>query len=489
METGLTRNQILSQLSKSPHGKLNEYVPVGRLAAIQDPDFFAHLIAWDRINGDIRDAHVALPIVSLLSLGFPDDLLENSFAHVALMNPREFLRAYRFALEVRPNMRMLSLHRLAERYLRNLESNRYEWNRAAVQHRSVMKELYAITHVKASPDAKAILFEGYCPPGSIFEAIRTMKTMSPEVAASEIVSRKIPFLVAQGALGAKCKNPDVLFALIQRMTPTELVSNTKMLEKWGIKTNPALRNAFQEALQRASKSKKNVLKTSRAAEEVEDEGLREKLRGLQDKQLQSMGVEGNWLVLGDCSGSMDTAIELAKQIAATLAAMVKGKVWLCFFNTSPQAIDVTGASLDIIKKATRHIVANGGTSIGCGLDRMIKANQIVDGIAIVSDGGENNDPFFHTVYPKYCKFADKEPTVYLYHCGNKHPAFTVLMKAAHIDMQVFDVASNIDYYSLPNLVSTMRTNQYSLVDEVMATKLLTLDGVFKLSKKGELAHA
>jgi hypothetical protein len=488
VETGLTRNQILSELSKSPHGKLAEYEQLGRKAVVQDPDFFAHLIAWDRNKGDIRDAKVALPVISLTNPELPEELADNSLAHMAMLNPREFIRAYRFALEMHVHGRM-RVRRLTEQYLRDLESDRHEWNRSVVQHRRVMKELYSLSHIKPSEDAQAILFKGHCPPSSIFEVIRHLKDMPPEVAASEIIARKIPFLIAQGALGLKMKNPDVVFALIQRMTPTELVTNTKNLEKWGLKTNPALRSAFEEGLKRASTSRSNVLKTTRAAEAMADSGLREKLRGLQDRQLDALGVEGNWLVLADKSDSMSSAIKLATEVAATLAKMVKGKVWLVFFNTSPQTIDVTGMSLDAIRVKTKHIKADGCTSIGCGLQRMLDCKLEIDGIAVVSDGGENRAPFFHNVYPAYAKFAGKEPPVYLYHCGHREPTFTGFMHRAGIDMQVFDVASNVDYYSLPNIVSTMRTNRYSLIDEVMETKLLTLEKVFKTAKRGEPVHA
>jgi hypothetical protein len=482
-ETGLTKNAILSQLSKSPHGNLKDYVDVGLMAALQEPEFLAHLIAWDRINGQVRDAKVALPVVSLMAPKYPEELASNSFAHLGLLGPRELLRAYRFALEVRPAGRMRKLRDLVECYLRDKEKNRSAWNRLALQHRKTLKELYALTHVKPSTDADAILFKGFRPAGSVFDVVGRLKDMSPAEAASEIVNRKIPFLIAQGALGKKVQDTDLVLALIGRMSPTELVTNTKMLEKMGVKTNPALRGAFEEALKKAAASKKNVFKTSRAAEAVEDEGLKEKLRGLQEKQLQTMGVEGNWLVLGDKSGSMAQAIELAKQIAATLAKMVKGKVWLVYFDTQPQTLDVTGTPLDVIQKATKFITANGGTSIGCGLQRMLDAKEEIDGIAIVSDGGENSSPLFNQVYPRYASFAGKEPTVYLYHCGCRDLSFHRSMKAAGIDMQVVDIPDSIDYYSLPALVSTMRTNRYSLIEEVMETKLLRLEDVFEPKKE------
>lgn len=488
-EAGLTKNQILSELSRSPHGKLAEYLPIGRAAAKSEAEFLAHLIAWDRAKGQIRDAKVALPIVSLSEPSYPDEFIDNSLAHVALLGPRELVRAYRFALEVRLPSRMRRLKRVIEAYLRDKEGER-NWDRLALQHRAVLKELYALTHIKPSAKADAILFKGEHPAGSLFETVAMLGKMSPAEAAGTIIERKIPFLIAMGALGKKMSDPDLVLALIKQMSPTELITNTKMLEKLGVKTNPALRGAFTEALEKASKSTKNVLKTTQAVEAIDDEELKTKLRGVQDKQIAALsGVEGNWLVLADKSGSMTRAIELGRTVAATLAKLVKGKVTLIFFDTTPRAMDVTGKSLDEIKAMTRHVTANGGTSIGCGVQYAMDNKLEVDGIAIVSDGGDNTPPYFHTAYQSYVRWSGKEVPVYLYHCDGESDALTSYMRMAKLDIQKFEINQQTDYYSLPDLVSTMRTNRYSLVDEIMATPLLRLDKVLKSKGKEVLAHA
>jgi hypothetical protein len=485
-ESGLTRNKILSELSRSPHGNLKEYVPIGQLATLQEPEFVAHLIAWDHKKGQVRDAKVALPIVTLSVPQFPPELAANSLAHLAQLSPRELAKGVRFALELRCPTRMRLLRKVVELYLRNKEKNQAKWDKLAVQHRKALKELYALAHIKPSDHADAVLFKGARPEGSIFETIKNLSTMSPTEAAGAIITERIPFLIALGALGKKAKEPDLVLALIKQMSPTELVTNTKMLERLGVKTNPALRGAFDAALGRAAQAKPHTggtLKTTRAAEAIEDESLKAKLRGVQDKQLASLQVEGNWLVLGDKSSSMRDAIELAKRVAATLAKMVKGKVWLVFFDTTPQTIDVTGMSLDVITNVTRYIQASGSTSIGCGLQRMLDAKEEIDGIAIVSDGGENQHPAFASVYKSYSVMVGKQVPVYLYQCQGDPNYLAVNMHTAGFDLQIFDLTGGLDYYSLPNIVQTMRTNRYSLIDEILATPLLSLHEVFKLDPK------
>jgi len=499
MEAGLTRNKVFSELTKSVHRDFKSYLDVGKKAAVQDPEFFAHLIAWDRLNGDIRDSKVALPVVSLSVASYPDEYVDNSLAHLAVLNPKMLLRAVKFAYEIRLPNRMRTLRRLVERYLRNLESIESKWDRVALQHRASVKTLYSMIHIKPSLHANIVLngtnLEGDLvplPPGSVFEAVSRLGRMTDVEAATAIAKYRIPFLVAKGAVGARIKNHDLLLALIERMTPTELVTNTKDLNKFGMNNDPALRAAYQKGLEKAAESKKNVLKTTRAIEALEDvdPDAAAKLQGLQEKQLNKLsGVDGDWLVLGDRSGSMSASIDTAREVAALLAKMVKGKVWLVFFNASPQTVDVTGLTLDEIKKKTRGITANGGTSIGCGLLRMIDANENIDGIAIVSDGGDNTVPNFHQAYEQYAKKSGKNVPVYLYQVPGDHPHIIGMMKGAGYDLQVFDLAHNkTDYYSLPNLVSTMRTNRYSLTDEIMETKLLALSDVLKLDVK-EIVNA
>lgn len=500
MESGLTKQRILAELSRSAHGELKEYLPIGKQAAKAESEFFAHLIAWDRAKGQVRDAKVALPIVALSVAGVPEEFIENALAHLTMLNPRELLKAYRFALEVKLPGRMRAMRRLIGSYLEEKQKNWPRFERTALQHRKVLKELYALTDADCGDKARALLFGvdrktgkrlSY-PEGSLFQIVAQLKDMSPIEAAGTIIERKIPFLIARGALGAKAKEPELVLALLKAMTPNEVINNTKAFQELGVKTDPALRGAFEAALERASKSTSNVLKATTAVDAVEDEELKEKLRGVQERQIEKFGgVDGRWLVLADKSGSMSQAIEVSRHVSATLAKMVKGKVWLVFFDTMPHAMDVTGLALDAIKAKTKHVQADGGTSIGCGLQRMLDNHEEIDGIAIISDAGENTAPLFPAVYKRYSTEFGKDVPVYLYQCDGDRPDeqgqyLLRTMKREEIDMQVFDLrGTKIDYVSLPNMVATMRTSRYSLVEEIMATKLLTLRDVFK----GQVAAA
>lgn len=499
-ENAVTLNQLVAELSKSPHGALSEYIPAGLRGASQHSEFYAHLIAYNEKRGQIRDSKVALPVISLSCREYPEDFIANSLAHLALLSPRDLLRGFRFAMTIKTPGRMSAIKRMVSRYLKARERNWAWFERTALQHRASLRELYALTHTRRNMiTVGAILFGGEgskrhpiglsgfvpmdYPRGSVFEVVAGLKDMAPAEAAGCILERNIPAMIAMGALGAKAKEPELVLALIKRMTPTELVTNTKMLEKFGVRTNPALRGAFEAALLKAGASSKATFKTQRALESMEDDNpIREKLRGLQEKQIKAIsGVEGDWLVLADKSGSMQHAIEAARRISATMAKMVKGAVGLIFFDTAPRYIDVTGKDYDAVLQATRHITANGGTSIGCALYYALENKIMVDGIVIVSDGAENQYPQFAAVYEAYSKLVDKKVPVYFYQLAGtdklEHTAvFLANCRTAGADPQVFDLREQkVDFYSLPNLVQTMKVLKYSLVDEIMVTPLLDLD--------------
>lgn len=484
--SAITPQKLVSELAKSPHGKLVEYVPAAKLGFQHESLFMQHLIAWNHKNGQIRDSKVALPVIALASTKEPE-FLDNAFAHLAILGPREILRAYHFAREIRPVGQMTAFRKMLGDYLAEKEADK-GWDHIAIQHRNTLKELYALSHTNPTKDRTfAVLFGSKfeqkleLPKGSIFEATANLKNMTPTEAAGTILKYRIPFLIAMGALGAKAKDADLVLALIDRMSATELVTNTKMLEKLGVKTNPALRGAFEAAIAKAATSKKNTLKTTAAIDAIDDEGLKDKMRGLQAKQIAvAGGPEGDWLILADKSPSMAQAIEFAKHVAGSLTAMVKGKVWLVFFDATPLTIDVTGLSLDQIQKATKHIRTGSATSIGCGLNRMLVEGIEVDGIAVITDGGENTAPYFYDVYKRYCDKFGKIVPVYMYDCQGDRDNFSVSMNAHGHEMQKFDLRhGKADYYSIPNLVQTMRASMYSLTDEIMATPLRSLADVLK----------
>jgi len=485
-ETALSTQQLIGGLVKSVHKSLDLYKVDALKVVNQDPDLFAHLIAWNQKNGEIRDAKVAFPVLALRGDTGPQKIFfENAVAHTMLLDPRNLVRVAYFHRDLnKANPVMNGASALLKygmtQYLRIRENRVPWWDKTVLQHRASMKTLYALNHVQPSQRVQNILFDGKYPAKSVFQVLRDLSKMAPAEAAGNILNYKIPFLIALGALGGLKKNTDLVLALIENMSSAELITNTNMLTKLGVMDNPILKSSYEKGLQKAQKDKKlSGLKAGRAAAAVKDEKVKAKLENVQEAQIDNIkGLEGDWLVLGDKSGSMHSSIEKAKEIAAFLARTVKGKVWLVFFNTMPQLFDVSGKTLEEVKSATRGISASGGTSIGCGLDMVLDKNIIVNGIVIVSDGGENTEPRFHNVYARYSKKFDFTPNVYLLHVPGEMDSLTGNCERSSIPFSRVEI-DRADYYSLPNLAKILRTSRYTLVDDIMQSHLLTIADVLK----------
>lgn len=507
-KTSYDRQQLINSLLHISHDQPELYAKIGILAGKSEPELFAHFISWNSAHGKIRDSKVAFPVLALRTLTPNDrDLVENAVANLLLLDPRKLVRAYEFNTElsaggtfkrkpgggreivkafelgplVLPNHARKVFETGLRRYLSELERKRGRWTRTAVKHRGALLRLYKIAHYKPSALAQRVLFDRDYPPGSVFQKIATLSQMTPADAAAVILKHDLKIEVAMGAY-KQPKTEEFWLALIHGMTGNQLVTNAAMLKKHDVFKNATLKAAYDHALDQAKKSKQSfeTLKASRAVEVLEDDPeLAEKLLKLQrTKSAQLAGIDGDWLVLADASGSMRASLDLGRRIAALIAEQVRGKVWLIFFDENPTPFEVAGLSYDQIVEKTKRVQAGGSTSIGCGLDYLRNRGVVVNGIAIASDGGDNHAPLFPSAYKKYVAQMGIEPTVYLFHVSGDNDALTPTCRYDGINLERFEMGSHVDYYSLPALVATMKINRYQMLDDIMATPLLTFNDLY-----------
>lgn len=525
MERGVSKRELLNQLGQSSHASLQDYIPLCVPAARDEAEFYAHLITWNHNKGAVRDVQMALPVIGLNEFTEPE-FIGNALAHLAKLTPRELLAAYKFAqgyvrnkgVEMRPHpktgkpvkmrlggwkrftsgksflgpaSRRRALDNLVTRYLRKREDNSAEFERNLVQFRRSLISLYGLSHTQMSAYARTLIMDKTRPQDTAMDAIKRLETMTPIQAAASIVEHRIPFLMLFPVLKDKAKDPLLLMAIIDRMSPSELQTNIKMLERMGVKDHPETRVALENGLKRmaTSTSRKTALKTAKAAELVEDQALKSKLKEVQEKQIDRLkGIDGNWLILADASGSMQEAVATGVMVAGTLARFVKERIGLVFFDASPRYFDVTGQTLEEIKYLTRHVTAGGYTSIGCGLQAAMERKQEIDGIIVISDGWENANPRFVQQYQRLLAQSGKDVPVYYFHLGHGGDTFLASMNAAGYAMQVTELnGMTVDDYSIPNIVQSLRVNRYSVIDEVLESKLWTVDEVLGIEKEELIA--
>lgn len=493
---GFDYRNTINMLLKSHHGDFNAYIDTAYKAADADPEFFHHMITWNLAKGEVRDSKVALPTIALRFLGSDDDdFAENALANLVSLDPRNLVRAYRFNKELSasgkniPNGYRRNLEAALKKYIQVREDNIGWWNATVLQHRKSMKELYAVSHIKPSEYAQSILFDREPPKNTVFERIGKLKDMSAAEAAGTILQYKIPFQIAIGALGRKKEeyeqNPEFILALLNNMSGQQILANTNMLEKFGVFRSPVLSAAYNAALTKSKSDKKvSTLKASKAIDVLSENSfvpkeVIEKISQVQEAKIAQKTIDGDWVILGDKSGSMESAISTACEIAAYIAKSVAGKVHLIFFDTMPRYYDVTGKTLAQIKEETRRISASGGTSCGCGLEYLRSKSISIDGIVLVSDGGDNAQPYFHDAYKKYSASLKEEPVVYYFDMNGEPDKVSRLCDQSGININKFDLRKKVDHYSIPNLVSTMSTKNYGIYDQIMSTPLLKLSDIFK----------
>lgn len=486
MEKQYDENKLIASLSKSTHGKLEENIPLLEFARI-DPKVFAHVVAWNHLKGSVRDTKASLPILGLrgASKKHPE-LAESNIAALALLPPRELMKAYKFNRTlvekglIIPDGFRKKLEWALRTYLLVRELDEKWWNAAVLRNRKAMLYLYKVSHKKPSAWAQRILFEKDYPKKSVFGIIKNLSIMTPLTAAAMILKHKIPMQVAIGA-GAKLQDDNVILALLEGMSANELMNNTKFLKELGVFENTVLKTAYDHALVRARSDKNaNLLRTQKVLEVVEDNTIAAKIKNLERSHSKRIGgIEGNWLVLADRSYSMNESIILARHVSAALASQVKGEVHLMFFDDKVDYFNVSQKEFSDIEKETRFIRSRGMTSIGIGLQYAVKKGLSFDGIAVVSDGGENEFPLFCQEY-RSLALSGRTPTVYFYKIKGDRDKFSDNCKASEISIETFDLTEGqVDLYSIPTLVKTMRTNRFSLRDEIMETELFTFRDVFK----------
>src|SRR6202043_2046339 len=109
------------------------------------------------------------------------------------------------------------------RYLREREADAAWFDSTVLIARKALKRLYALLHVAPAPRAQQILFDETPPADSRLFALRELgRADNPADQARAIVEHRIPYRVA--ATVVRQLTPTVLLALIESMTPQELIN-------------------------------------------------------------------------------------------------------------------------------------------------------------------------------------------------------------------------------------------------------------------------
>jgi hypothetical protein len=332
-----------------------------------------------------------------------------------------------------------------------------------------VKRLYALNHVKPGERAQRILFDEDPPKDSRIYALRQLaKAENPADQAKAIIENAIPYRVA--ATVVRQMTPTVLLALIDRMSPQELINNVASLQRRGALDNPELKALVEQKLEQA---KTGPRVSAFKAERAKDAGgaalgadLRRKLEQVADARVKAKGrIARPTALLIDKSASMTPAIDVGKRIGAMISAVCERELYVYAFDTMAYPVERGGADLASWERALTGIQAGGGTSAGAPVEVMRVKRQYVEQIILVTDEEENSAPLFADALAKYRRDVKADPNVCIVRIGSSSTLYDRCVKEG-VMVDVFRFGG--DYYSLPNLVPLIsKPSKLELLMEIM----------------------
>jgi hypothetical protein len=499
------RLRLLNTLLTTPHRQLQQIHPVHADIVAADPRFYVRLAAWYNDHGDVRD-HKEMFAVTLILSNFPGHR-DAGLALLRDMPPYQVVRVLDFihgrkktrkvgakreknknpskrarkpAATSEPTRTVTeefglfrnpprALRTEIERYLREREADPDWFDGTVLTARKAIKRLYALNHLKPGERAQRILFDEDPPADSRIFALRQLaKATSPAQQAKAIIDNAIPYRVAASVV--KQMTPAVLLALVERMSPQELINNVSSLKKRGALENADIKALIEQKLEKAQTAGRvSGLKSGKAIEAAGIGGeVKAKLERVADAQIKAKGrIERPTALLIDKSGSMHVAIELGKRIGAMISAVCARDLFVYAFDTIAYPIDPgRGDDLASWERAMAGITAGGGTSCGVALDSMIRKKQYVEQIILVTDEFENTAPLFVAMLQNYRAALKADPGVCIVRTPGATAHLTSACRKFHIPVDVFQFDG--DYYSLPNLVPLLaKPSRLELLMDIM----------------------
>jgi len=506
------RLALLNSLLTTPHRELAKIWPLHQELVAKDPRFYVRLGAWYTDHGDVRD-HKEIFIITLVLSEF-EGHRDVGLAMLRALPPYQVVRVLDFisgrkktkkvraegenkskgekktksrkkdakpaepAVEApaKTTVENFGLFRNPPRalkteitrYLREREADPEWFDGSVLVARKAIKRLYALLHVKPGERAQQILFDENPPEDSRLAALKKLaRAGTPAEQAQAIIENRIPYRVAVTVV--QQMTPTVLLALVDVMSPQEVINNLAALKRRGAMDNPDLKSLIEQKLESAKTSTRvSAFKAEEAMKAANlSADVRAKLEEVADAQVKAKGrITRSTALLIDKSSSMDLAIELGKRIGAMISAICEKELYVYAFDTMAYPIERGGDDLASWEKSLRGINASGATSCGVVLDYMTRKRQYVEQIIIVTDEEENTPPLFVEALKKYRETLPADPNVCFVRTPGARDLLEQQCRNAGLACDAFQFTG--DYYSLPNLVSLVsRPSKLELLMEIM----------------------
>jgi len=317
-----------------------------------------------------------------------------------------------------------------------------------------------------------VLFDQDPPVDSRLFALKVLaKAADPTEQAKAIVEHGIPYRVAASVISQM--TPPVLAALVDRMTPQEVINNLAALKKRGVLDHPDLKPLVEAKLAAAkADGRVSAYKAQVAAEAAGVGGdVAKALADVTDARVKAKGrITRPTALLLDKSGSMDVALAVGRQLGALVSAVCEADLFAYAFDTIAYPVEPKGKTVGDWEKALLGITAGGGTSCGVAVQWMAQQKQRVEQFVLVTDEGENAAPLFADAYQKYAEALNVKPSVTVVKVGQATDQIETACRKLGVPLNVFEFRG--DYYALPNVVPLLtRPSQAELLMEILSYPL------------------
>lgn len=330
--------------NKIQEEKLSAVLTNFSVLAEKDPLFLAHFTAYAMKKIDSKDLKVVSTFVSSLSdadgtpFSHGSEYKKPNWRIVAQsafceLDPKLALRVLKLAntkrkIGLKGEATHFSRHlkTAAKKYLRYREANPKLLEgikRAGLG--NTLKSIYRIARVAPSPEAVQILRWKQKPgfPGSSVEIKKSttfdFSNLTEVQIAEKIRKEKLKPQAVLGALPDKI-SPVIAAAILEQCSGDQAVVLTSMFEEQGLLKNKEVKALYDKKI----RSAKNALDRVERIKQNLDEETKTILKNAKsDVRKQQVGDIGKIFLHIDVSGSMQDAIEIAKDKAATIAECVK----------------------------------------------------------------------------------------------------------------------------------------------------------------------
>jgi len=239
-----------------------------------------------------------------------------------------------------------------------------------------------------------------------------------------------------------------------------------------------------QSAKKAKRGKVDAFKGETAIEAVAelDDETKAMVSAVTDAQLKQHGQIGvPSMLLIDTSYSMEKAIEEGKRVGATLAQAGGDNFRGCYlFGSTARRLKWSDADGDIFQysawqKKLKMVKANGGTNLGACLTAMIRNDEDVEQIIILTDEGENGHPLFHEKLPAYKEKFGHLPEIIIVRLAGMDTRDIVekTCKQAGAEVTLMD-CTRTDKIALPNLIQLCsKKSVFDLIQDVLELPLPT----------------